>query len=185
MVKDFILGKHPVLIFLKEELKMNLSEFCLTTGIPQSTISTWFKREWGIEKYPIYFFVGIAALGDFTIDEVYNKLIRLESEYLVNQVGNKTFLAEEGIQLTEKVAREAVSVKADVAGSEIELRFLDFVRRLKKASEKSKKDEFLKVMIELYVRMGRTLPGWVTGILSDEDTFVEVSVVFVEVLSRK
>lgn len=36
MTKDFILGKHPVLIFLKEDLKMNLSEFCLSTGIPQS-----------------------------------------------------------------------------------------------------------------------------------------------------
>ncbi|WP_366533422.1 hypothetical protein ACOJIU_18260 (plasmid) [Carnobacterium maltaromaticum] len=80
------IGKHPILEFIKKELKMNLSDFSAISGIPQSTISTWIRRERELNSLPIHFYVALADLSNLRLDEVYNKLIRLESEYKVNRL---------------------------------------------------------------------------------------------------
>ncbi|WP_157456983.1 hypothetical protein [Carnobacterium maltaromaticum] len=95
MVKSVRIGRHPIFNFLKDELKMNLSDFSLVSGIPQSTVSKWIVRERTIEGLPVYFFVRLSTLANWTLDDVYNQLIRLESEYSVNKGKNRKLSDEE------------------------------------------------------------------------------------------
>lgn len=185
MSKDFIIGRHPIFVFLKEELRLNLSEFCLLTGIPQSTISTWIKRKRSVESLPGYFFVSLSNVGNKTLDEVYNSLIRLESEYLVNQVENQRYLVKEEERLIDKVRKEVALVNGEIKEQGKDLKVLSVRKKLKAAMNKKRKDEFMSILIEFYSRLGRTLPGWITVMYDDDDSFVEVSVTYVSALSEK
>lgn len=178
------IGKHPILEFLKKELKMNLSDFSAISGIPQSTVSTWIQRERELNSLPIYFYVALADLSNLRLDEVYNKLIRLESEYKVNQVKTKTFLAKEQLLLVDKVKKEARIVRSELKQLKEELNLLSSVRQLKKAVGKKRPDEFMTVLIALYASIWRTVPEWVTGIFVDQDSFVEIALSYIEVFSE-
>lgn len=185
MVKSVRIGRHPVFIFLKDELKMNLSEFSLISGIPQSTVSTWIERERRIEGLPVYFFVSLSNLANWSLDDVYNQLLCLESEYRVNQVNDKKYILAEGISLTRKVEKEASIVKAEFSEKEEDVKIFRLLKGLKNAMDKKQKVKFLSSVIKLYERIERTLPAWFTDIFEDDDTFVEISVSFVGILSRK
>lgn len=185
MTKVRRIGKHPIFTFLRDELKMNLSEFSVVTGIPQSTVSTWIERERTIETLPMYFFVGLANLGNLSLDQVYNALIVLESEYVINQVENKTYLAAEGIALTDKVENEARLLKSEFEGKAKELGVPGIVKKLKVATREAKKDVFMSEIIGMYALIGRILPVWIGMIFDeDEDIFVEISLIYVRVLSE-
>ncbi|MEG2847975.1 MAG: hypothetical protein RR904_04260 [Bacilli bacterium] len=185
MVNGVRIGRHPVFIFLKDELKMNLSEFSLMSGIPQSTVSTWIERERRIEGLPVYFFVSLSNLANLTLDDVYNELIRLESEYRVNQVNDKKFILDEGISLTRKVEKEASIVKAEFSEKEKDFKILRLLKDLKNAMDKKQKVKFLSSVIKLYESVERTFPAWFTDIFEDDDTFVQISESFVGVFSKK
>lgn len=58
----FVIGNHP-LFFLKEELKMNFSEFSVGIGIPHSTVSTWIERERSVENFLVNFFEFVKFMG--------------------------------------------------------------------------------------------------------------------------
>lgn len=43
----------------------------------------------------------------------------------------------------------------------------------------------MRVLIDFYSRLGRTLPGWITVMYDDDDSFVEITVMYVSALSKK
>lgn len=178
------IGKHPIFVFLKKELKMNLSDFSAVSGIPQSTVSTWIQRERELTSLPIHFYVALSDLSDLKLDEVYNILIRLESEYKVNQVKTKTFLAKEQLLLVDKVKNEARIVRSELKQLKEDPNLLNSVRQMKKAVGKKRPDEFLTVLIAIYSSIWRTVPEWVTEIFVDPDSFVEIALSYNEVFSE-
>lgn len=178
------IGKHPILVFLKKDLKMNLSDFSAVSGIPQSTISTWMQRERELTSLPIYFYVALSGVSNLKLDEVYNALIRLESEYTVNQVNIKTFLAKEQLLLVDKVKKEAGIVRSELKQLKEDPNLLSSVRKMKKAVGKNRPDEFMTVLIGIYASIWRTVPEWVTGIFVDRDSFVEIALSYNEVFSE-
>lgn len=186
MELDYVhkIGKHPILVYLKKELKMNLSDFSALSGIPQSTVSTWIQRERELASLPIYFYVALAGIGDYRLDEVYNSLIRLESGYTINQLETKTFLAKEQLLLVDKVKKEARVVVRELNQLKEKMDLFSKVREMKKALGKKRPDEFMTILIGIYSSIWRTVPEWVTGIFVDHDSFVEIASCYNEVFSE-
>lgn len=64
------------------------------------------------------------------MDEVYNKLIQLESEYLINQVTNQGYFEKDEELLVDKIKKEAHAVRTEIKGNEKELKVLTVVKNL-------------------------------------------------------
>ena len=103
-------GEPPIKIMIKRNLAMTISDFSIKTGIGQSTISMWIKREVQVQNLPMYFISSISDVSNKTSDQVYHELLRLQAEYEISKSAHNKFNEPDSIDLYKNASIEAETI---------------------------------------------------------------------------
>lgn len=168
----FTPGDPPIKTMIKKHLAMPINDFSKRTGIGQSTISMWIKREVQAQNLPMYFISSLSDVSNQTSDQVYHTLLRLQAEYEISKRAATTVLLTDSIQLFESSKQEAQAILEEAKGNNTASQMiLPAGRKLTAAYEKKRHDRFMETLIPLYSELNRTLPAWITLIYAEDDQF--------------
>ncbi|MFV0558367.1 MAG: type III secretion system protein PrgN [Enterococcus sp.] len=82
MTTNTFVYPHPINIYIISDLGMTVEQFCEIHLYAQSTVATWISRERKVEKLPAAFIYSLALSSSKSMDEVYERLLKLQEEYL-------------------------------------------------------------------------------------------------------
>ncbi|MFS7238674.1 hypothetical protein [Carnobacterium divergens] len=178
-------GEPPIKIMIKRNLAMPISEFSIKTGIGQSTISMWIKREIQVQNLPMYFISSLSDISNRTSDQVYHELLRLQAEYEISKSAHNKFNQPGSIDLHKNASKEAETIvneaKSNKNASQL---ILAASRKIASAYDKKRSDRFMETIIPIYAELKRPMPAWITSIYKDPEQFNEITQGYIQHLSQ-
>ncbi|MFS7424517.1 hypothetical protein AB6878_17055 [Carnobacterium maltaromaticum] len=178
-------GEPPIKIMIKRNLAMTISDFSIKTGIGQSTISMWIKREVQVQNLPMYFISSISDVSNKTSDQVYHELLRLQAEYEISKSAHNKFNEPDSIDLYKNASIEAETIVNDAKGNKNASQLiLPASRKIASAYDKKRSDRFMETLIPLYAELKRPMPAWITSIYKEEEQFNEIAQGYIKCFSQ-
>lgn len=72
---------HPINVFVINRTGVTVDQFCDMYGHVQSTTDSWITRNRKVGSWPVNFIYSLSLAAGLSVDETYDQLLVLETEY--------------------------------------------------------------------------------------------------------